>query len=969
MWNKIKKVIGYILLFFGGIGCVAMVITFFQSLFTAFSVTLLLALLMDGLVFFGLAYLGYRMIISVDGELFKTNPKRAPVKKEIQRIKKGVPVMPKEETVPMTKANLGKFTLYTVMVNHLEMPLQENGVFYLFARKEDADAKTAELNDTALYTGAWVKESLPMLLSSCMVCGYKEARVYLDHEEKMTLDEFREYVSFPTLDNCGVVHPMIVQKIHRFIHTDYQMYRFPKQATVAMKIEKDLLHYEIGCLLCEAVLLVPLEERNGKKVIEIINAQMPNGQKWKALFTDQFAMMQYMRRNPDSASFPNLLMDVYKDIKKDNSFEGIMINPGREEFKLDKSLLERIYKEKDKPEFIAHYSGMIKKEKEEIHPSAEVTALHFREEQTMDNLGSFDLYVLIDPSYNTPHDEGKVFHLFAEESHATLYQLKYKLTDTKVQRIPVDQQKEFISECLACGYEGAVMHLQAEKKLSLKDMQKIFDIKGLHTFGMIHPFILQDIRSYKMHGNHKGFENSLYHNIWCMLAMTELYTITYKEAEQEKIAFRTFNDPRNKRYLALFTDHFAFEKIKKPEETYKTSYNLLMTAYKEVAADETLEGIVINPGRETFFLNKVYIQAILDDCNDTAKRKKYEQQLDQEREYIGIHKITVNLAEDLFMVPIIYDDENESTKLEEPDYNMHFYPKAGMMAAQGKKIFSLDQIPANYHPATKASDKMMHIRLLQNVSTGKQYVPLFISYETLTSMMNTIHVGVISFEEARNASRECAGVILGPGIINQTFENDVPISPVSDDPIKKCANLMSGQLVARYKKTHEEAYKTEYCRRLKEIGFNENEAENLFLFELMILKSDHVGPLCDQGYIMTNCFNMQTELLPQSKNYYIDHQMFLCSEIVKIWDEAEWRYTNLKNNSDTVKEEVFEELFRLSRYGGGELFVEYLQMIAEKSHTDISKIQAYAKAEHDMLFRCKWNTEQKQPHLYSSEER
>lgn len=50
---------------------------------------------------------------------------------------------------------------------------------------------------------------------------------------------------------------------------------------------------------------------------------------------------------------------------------------------------------------------------------------------------------------------------------------------------------------------------------------------------------------------------------------------------------------------------------------------------------------------------------------------------------------------------------------------------------------------------------------------------------------------------------------------------------------------MSGQLVARYKKTHEEAYKNEYCRRLKYIGFTEEEAENLFLFELMILKTEY----------------------------------------------------------------------------------------------------------------------------------
>jgi len=235
--------------------------------------------------------------------------------------------------------------------------------------------------------------------------------------------------------------------------------------------------------------------------------------------------------------------------------------------------------------------------------------------------------------------------------------------------------------------------------------------------------------------------------------------------------------------------------------------------------------------------------------------------------------------------------------------------------------------------------------------------------------MNTIHIGVISFEEAKNAARECAGVVLGPGLINQTFENDMHIEPITDDPVKKCANLMTGQLVARYKKTHEEAYKNEYCRRLRDIGFTENEAENLFMFELMILKSDHINTLCDQGYIMINCFNMQTELLPQSKNYYIEHQMFLCSEIVKIWDEAEWRYTHLKNNSESVKDEVFEELFRLSRYGGGELFVEYLQMMAEKSHTDISKIQAYAKAEQEILFRLKWKGEQNELHLYSSQRR
>jgi len=966
MWNKIKRVIGYILLFFGGVGCVSLFFAFFSVLLTAFNIIVLLALIIDMIIFIGLAYLGYRMVYGVDGELFKTNPKPVPVKKEIQRIKEEIPVVKKEEIVPATKTNLGKFTLYTIMVRYLGTPLEENGIFYIFGNKKDANARIEEINDASLYIGEWPTEAIPLFLSTCMVCGYKGAKVYLDHEETMTLDDLRKYISFPAIDQCGVVHPMIVKKIHQFMHTDYQIFIRPEQATEAMKQQKELLRYEIGCLLSEAVLLTPFAEKDGKKVIEILNAQMPDGQRWQCLFTDQYAMMQYMHRNPDSASFPNLLMDVFKSFRERESFQGVMINPGREEFKLDKALLEKIYKEKDNPEFKAHFSSMIKKEKEEIQPSAEQSALRFKDDQTIDHLGSFDLFVLIDPVYNMPYEEDKAFHLFAEESHATLYQLKHKLNETVVQKISVEKQKSFFSECLICGYEHVMIHLQKEEDLPIKEIQKIYSIGGMHTFGLIHPLILQDIRSYKKHSTSNC---NIYPDICGRLAVAELYTLVYKEEEKEKIAFKIFKDPRGREYLALFTDGFAFEKTKKPEETYKHFYGLLIEAYKKIMKDQNLEGIVINPGRESFYVNKIYLEKILPECQNTDIRKKYEQELEKELQYIGIHKITVNLAEDLFMVPIIYDGEDESTKLDTPDYNMHFYPRAGLMAAQGKKIFSLDQIPANYHPATQASDKMMHIRLLQNVSTGKQYVPLFISYETLTSMMNTIHIGVISFEEAKNAARECAGVVLGPGLINQTFENDMHIEPITDDPVKKCANLMTGQLVARYKKTHEEAYKNEYCRRLRDIGFTENEAENLFMFELMILKSDHINTLCDQGYIMINCFNMQAELLPQSKNYYIEHQMFLCSEIVKIWDEAEWRYTHLKNNSESVKDEVFEELFRLSRYGGGELFVEYLQMMAEKSHTDISKIQAYAKAEQEILFRLKWKGEQNELHLYSSQRR
>lgn len=178
-----------------------------------------------------------------------------------------------------------------------------------------------------------------------------------------------------------------------------------------------------------------------------------------------------------------------------------------------------------------------------------------------------------------------------------------------------------------------------------------------------------------------------------------------------------------------------------------------------------------------------------------------------------------------------------------------------------------------------------------------------------------------------------------------------------------CPNLLTGQLVARFKKTHDENLKGEYLRRLQSIGFSEQEANMLFVFELMILKHDAIELLADDGYLQGNYFDLQHKLLGQEDSWYIEHQRFLCSEIVKIWDEAEWHYWN-SHERESMPEDVWEEIHRISRYGGGRLFIDYLNMVAERSSVDLAKVQAYSAAEQQLIFAYKWNVGKNERHPY-----
>ena len=190
----------------------------------------------------------------------------------------------------------------------------------------------------------------------------------------------------------------------------------------------------------------------------------------------------------------------------------------------------------------------------------------------------------------------------------------------------------------------------------------------------------------------------------------------------------------------------------------------------------------------------------------------------------------------------------------------------------------------------------------------------------------------------------------------QPVKSDFEPAEKDNDPVvEDFTNRMCGSLVALYKETHDIKYDEEYRRRLKKIGYSDAQAANMFMFELMILKHDSRANLIDSQYIYRPMLDYRSMPLHEQDSWYVEHQMFLMSEIVKLWDEAEYVWTH--SNKLLEDEEIRKRVYSLTRYGGANLFLSYLRMISEKTHTDIKLVQAYARAEQDLLYIYRWKQE------------
>ncbi len=214
----------------------------------------------------------------------------------------------------------------------------------------------------------------------------------------------------------------------------------------------------------------------------------------------------------------------------------------------------------------------------------------------------------------------------------------------------------------------------------------------------------------------------------------------------------------------------------------------------------------------------------------------------------------------------------------------------------------------------------------------------------------------ISYNQVKNIS----GNIAVQSTINE--EPEICKTGTNNTNENEFDSLMTAQLIAYYKKDFDKKYMNEYIRRLVHIGFDENEAFNLFTNESMNMKHESIGLLQRPTYITDFYFNLKNRLLPMDNSYYIEHRMFSVSEITKIWDEAEWHYHY--SHEEDMPDEVWREIYMLTRYGSGELFVETLKSIANSSNTDVDKIQKYSMSEQNLLFKYKWNKSGNEKHPY-----
>lgn len=133
----------------------------------------------------------------------------------------------------------------------------------------------------------------------------------------------------------------------------------------------------------------------------------------------------------------------------------------------------------------------------------------------------------------------------------------------------------------------------------------------------------------------------------------------------------------------------------------------------------------------------------------------------------------LKLLADLFLCPVEFDGIKSALlkRLNVRDYKLHFTPRSAAMSVNGADIYLLDSLPEKYAPAKAANKNVMRFRTIKNPNNGQEYIPLFISYQSMIQVFGeNIAVGVVSFMDIMPEAADEAqisGIVVGPGIINK----------------------------------------------------------------------------------------------------------------------------------------------------------------------------------------------------------
>ncbi|MBQ8759365.1 MAG: SseB family protein [Clostridia bacterium] len=234
---------------------------------------------------------------------------------------------------------LKKQTLYSLYTKVNRMPFVNSGALYIFTVKELAEKQVAESDIKYLVLKEIPEAQLEAHLDAFYMTGYKE--VIVDLGTKIPLSDLykaKEPAAY------GIINPLACGKMIFFSQMTATFAGKAKEESRKITDEENAqvnrIWQDITETLIRSVLLLPAEKtEDGKIQLKGISVKSPEGQNWIAMFTDQLALNTFFKSNQPSAGIKNPILSQFAAIKDKPEIEGIIVNPGRESFRIPSKVL------------------------------------------------------------------------------------------------------------------------------------------------------------------------------------------------------------------------------------------------------------------------------------------------------------------------------------------------------------------------------------------------------------------------------------------------------------------------------------------------------------------------------------------------------------------------------------------------------------------------------------------------------
>ena len=243
-------------------------------------------------------------------------------------------------------------TAWTIIAPYLDMPLHDGRDFFLFRSEADARAFVEPLQRPELIVRELRGAALSRMLAECVCCGYERAIIKNDLgvpgvaevDEKLDATAFSIRFHVPPISRFGHALPQGLAKVHRCLtQLDYTRRRHGDNVPDFWAKHLEDFKTEAVRYLAASSLCVPSkQDADGRRGFSIPAVRTASGHTFAAVFTDQLAIGHYMGPGFDSIVFPGLLSDLARQLREGRlgDAEAIMVNPGREEFRMTADEIE-----------------------------------------------------------------------------------------------------------------------------------------------------------------------------------------------------------------------------------------------------------------------------------------------------------------------------------------------------------------------------------------------------------------------------------------------------------------------------------------------------------------------------------------------------------------------------------------------------------------------------------------------------